>query len=107
MDCNLPASSVHGILQERTLEWVAISSSRGSSQSRDWTHIAWIVGGFFTTEPLGKPTSPCTIVMSPHGKSTWLGPPLTGVLRAACMTLLVMGEWGLAWSPPTLLLCLG
>ena len=32
MDCNLPGSSVHGISQARTLEWVAISSSRGSSQ---------------------------------------------------------------------------
>ena len=32
MDCSPPGSSVDGILQERTLEWVAISSSRGSSQ---------------------------------------------------------------------------
>ena len=32
MDCNLPVSSVHGILQARTLEWVAMLSSRGSSQ---------------------------------------------------------------------------
>ena len=31
MDCSLPGSSVHGILQARILEWVAISSSRGSS----------------------------------------------------------------------------
>ena len=31
VDCNLPGSSVHGILQARTLEWVAISFSRGSS----------------------------------------------------------------------------
>ena len=31
MDCSLPGSSVHGILQARTLEWVAISFSRGSS----------------------------------------------------------------------------
>ena len=30
MDCSLPGSSVHGILQARILEWVAISSSRGS-----------------------------------------------------------------------------
>ena len=35
MDCRPPGSSVHGILQARTLEWVAISFSRGSSQSRD------------------------------------------------------------------------
>ena len=32
LDCSLPASSVYGIFQARTLDWVAISSSRGSSQ---------------------------------------------------------------------------
>ena len=31
MDCSLPGSSVHGILQARILEWVAISFSRGSN----------------------------------------------------------------------------
>ena len=36
-DCCLPVSSVHGISQARTLEWVAISFSRGSSQPRDRT----------------------------------------------------------------------
>ena len=35
MDCSLPGSSVHGILQARILEWVAMPSSRGSSQPRD------------------------------------------------------------------------
>ena len=35
VDCNLPGSSIHGILQTRILEWVAISFSRGSSQFRD------------------------------------------------------------------------
>ena len=34
MDCSRPGSSVHGILQARILEWIAIPSSRGSSQSR-------------------------------------------------------------------------
>ena len=34
-----PGSSVHGISQARILERVAISSSRGSSQLRDWTHV--------------------------------------------------------------------
>ena len=42
MDCSPPGSSVHGILQTRILEWVAISSSRGSSQTRDWTCISWV-----------------------------------------------------------------
>ena len=35
MDCSLPGSSVHRILQARILEWVAMPSSRGSSQPRD------------------------------------------------------------------------
>ena len=42
MDYSPPGSSVHGISQARTLEWVAMSSSRGSSQPRDQTHISCI-----------------------------------------------------------------
>ena len=42
MDCSLPGSSVHGTLQARILEWVAISSSKGSSWPKDWTHISCI-----------------------------------------------------------------
>ena len=37
-----PGSSVHGILQARTLEWVDMTSSRGSSQPRDWTCISYV-----------------------------------------------------------------
>ena len=40
MDCNLPASSVHGIFQARTLEWGALPISRRSSQPRDWTQVS-------------------------------------------------------------------
>ena len=39
---DLPGSSVHGIFQARVLDWVAISSSRGSSQRRDWTRVSYI-----------------------------------------------------------------
>ena len=42
MDCNPPGSSAHGIFQARLLEWVAISSSRGSSQARGQTSISCI-----------------------------------------------------------------
>ena len=35
IDCSPPGSSVHGILQERILQWVAIPFSRGSFQSKD------------------------------------------------------------------------
>ena len=50
-----PGSSVHGILQARIQEWVAMPSSKRSFQSRDQICISCIAGGFFTTEPLGKP----------------------------------------------------
>ena len=40
MDCSPPGSSVHGILQARILEWVAMPSSRGSSQPRDQTCVS-------------------------------------------------------------------
>ena len=42
MDYGPPGSSVHGILQARTLEWVAMPSSRGSSPPRDRTHISYV-----------------------------------------------------------------
>ena len=42
MDCSPPDSSVHGILQARILEWVAIPFSRGSSQPRDRTWVSCI-----------------------------------------------------------------
>ena len=48
MDYSLPGSSVHEILQARILEWVAMPSSRGSSQPRDQTQVSCIAGRFFT-----------------------------------------------------------
>ena len=45
---SLPGSSVHGILQARILEWVAVPFSRGSSQPRDQTQVSCIASGFFT-----------------------------------------------------------
>ena len=55
MDCSPPGSSVRVIFQARILEWVAISNSRGSSLSRDQTHIFILGSGFLTSEPSGKP----------------------------------------------------
>ena len=42
MDCSLPGSSDHGILQARILEWVAMPSSWGSSQPRDGTRVSFV-----------------------------------------------------------------
>ena len=47
-DCSPPGSSVHGILQARRLEWVAIPFSRGSSPPRGRTQVSCIAGRFFT-----------------------------------------------------------
>ena len=48
MACSPPGSSVHGILQARILDWVAIPFSRGSSQPKDQTWVSCIAGRFFT-----------------------------------------------------------
>ena len=55
MDCSLPDSSVHGILQARILEWVAMPSSPGSPQLRDWTQVS-IAGA--TREERWEPGKP-------------------------------------------------
>ena len=47
VDCSLPGSSVHWILQARILEWVAISYSRRSSSPRNQTWVSCIAGSFF------------------------------------------------------------
>ena len=48
LDGSPPGPSVHGILQARILEWVAMPYSRGSSQLRDRTRVFCIAGRFFT-----------------------------------------------------------
>ena len=48
MDCSPPGSSVRGVFQAGTLQWVATSSSRGSSQPRDQTQVSSIASRFFT-----------------------------------------------------------
>ena len=75
-DYSPPGSAVHGILQVRILEWVAISFSRGSSPPRDRTCISCI-GKWMDSLPLhhlGSPLSPvqfsCSVVsdsLRPHG----------------------------------------
>ena len=48
MDCIPPGSSVHGILQARILEWVAILFSKESFQPRDRTRVSYTAGRLFT-----------------------------------------------------------
>ena len=55
MDCSPPGSSVHGILQARILEWVAISSSSGPSWPRDWTRVSCRQADCLLSEPPERP----------------------------------------------------
>ena len=90
MDCSPPGFSVHGILQARILEWVAVPSFRGSSRPRDQTHVSCrccTAGRFSTAEPQGKPTDRhrshlncpervgCVVLPSAPVGSCWLRPP--------------------------------
>ena len=71
-DCSPPGSSVHGILQARILEWVAMPSSRGSSQPSDQTQVSHIAGRFFTiwaTKGLQVNNSETTIPLKTHSTS--------------------------------------
>ena len=62
LDFSPPSSSVHGVLQGRILERIALTSSRGSSQPRDLAHISYVscIGRqfFLPLVPPGKPSRP-------------------------------------------------
>ena len=51
MDCSPPGSSVHGSFQARILEWIAMPSSRGSSQPRDRTRVSCVCWNSLTLVP--------------------------------------------------------
>ena len=63
MDCSPLCSSVHGILQARVLEWVAIPCSRGSSWPRDWTRDSCIAEDALPSEPHGEPSVPAQMIL--------------------------------------------
>ena len=76
VDCSPPGSSVHGILQARILQWVAISFSRGSSRPRDRTWVSRIAGRCFnlwTTREAQCFFEPLFWVGGGGGKNTGVG----------------------------------
>ena len=91
MDCSPPGASVHGVSQARTLEWVAIPFSSGSSQARDQTHVSCIAGGFFTiwdtretpaaTAAAAKSLQSCLTLCDPMDGSP-PSSPIPGILQA-------------------------
>ena len=90
MDCRPPGFSVHGILQARILERVAIPSSRGSSPPRDQTHVfmsSALAGGFFTNSIMSlqfsSVTQSCPTLCDPMNCSTPGFPVLRYLLEFA------------------------
>ena len=94
MDCNLPGSSVHGILQARILEWVAMPSWR-SSRSRNQTWVSGIASRFFTIwatreAPFHVPAAAATaakslqscLTLCDHIDSSSPGSPVPRILQA-------------------------
>ena len=63
MNCRLPGSSVHGILQSRMLEWVAMPLYRGSSQPRDRTYVSCIAGRFLHFSEATKSPGPLNHIL--------------------------------------------
>ena len=121
MDCSLPGSSVHGILQARMLEWVAIPFSRESSQPRDRTQAFCIAGGFFTIWAILQLIERSLFSLSAltkycYMKNTVLDSNNWGSLQAECISLssdklFQLALWLLwscfccpcsAWSTPTM-----
>ena len=93
MDCSPPGPSVHGILQARILEWVAISSSRGSSRPGGQTHVSCVscIGRWvhYHSTPPGKPLRPGSLKYPKVAYTGWMFTSLSheGHLR-------VVSGWG-------------
>ena len=71
VDCSLPGSSIHGILQARILEWVTISFSRGSSRPRDQTRVSHIGGRRFNLWASRE----AKVTTNPGGRCCYSQPP--------------------------------
>ena len=55
IDCSLPVSSIHGVLQAKILDWTAIPFSRGSSWLKDWTQVFCITDILYHPRHQGSP----------------------------------------------------
>ena len=101
MDRSPPGFSVHGILQSRILEWVAIPSSRGSSWLTDWTHVSYVT---CVGSGLLPPSATWEVPLPPHPPYTvgiWVPVPNPSLLSFPSAFWLILffflakpGSWG-------------
>ena len=96
MDCSLPGFSIHGILQARILEWVAISSSRDFPDAGIEPTSPALAAEFFTTEPPGKGEKNCL-----QSKASQDFSPDLDLFSARCVTipLFFVIHWYLEFLP--------
>ena len=91
MNGSLPGSSVHGILQERILEWVAMPSSRGSSRPRDWTCVSCVsctgTQVLYHYYHLGSPTKYIFVIISHDLIYTYVAAAAAAKSLQSCLTL--------------------
>ena len=107
MDRSLPGASVHGILQAKILEWVAIPFSKGSSQLRDQTQVSCSAGIFFTSWAIreahrdlweifeGTPllTWHTLIICTLTTRQSWIPRQLGTYSQLAPVLTIVMNRW--------------
>ena len=105
MNCSPPGSSIHGIVQARVLEWVAISFSRGSSQPRDQTRVSCTAGRFFTDwatrEALLKPNTNQRLRFDQHPRASLAAQAvknLPAMQETWVWSLSREGPWGIPWT---------
>ena len=92
MDSSLPGSSVQGILQERVLEWVAISFSRGSSQNRDPTSSPTLQADSLPSESPENPKQLVCLGLNSYCTVYWLQGFVTWPLSALVFSCRIW-EW--------------
>ena len=91
VDCSPPGSSVHGILQARILEWVAISFSRGSSDPGVEPGSPTLEAHALTSKPPGKTVAPwqgSNSQLNPQHQTQWMPWHIGGAPE-------ILGKWWL------------
>ena len=88
----LPGSSVHGILQARILEWVAMPTCRGSSRPRNRTCLLRLLHWQTGSLPLAPPREPCNVFAFPFKPEGSQFPGLTTSALPPCSPFVSSGE---------------
>ena len=101
MDCRLPCSSVHGILQVRIQDWVAIPFSRGSSQPKNRTQVSCITGRFFTIWATREALCVSWVISKARNKSSQMERWYLPTKQAWCVEVKAKRRWPEPTACPT------